>query len=787
MRIYEKARELGIPSKELIGQLQKLGFKPKTASSSFTKEMDKALSKTASSKPKEDEKKQTSGKKSGDSRRARLDAILKNIGKASGSPVSPQKIASSEKEEEEEKVPEPKPVPKTEELEKPPKPKKKKKLLPLKIFEGMTPQELATILDVEVKEILRTCISFGVMITSNQRLELDVIEAVAQEYGYFAILVSKQEFYAPEPKIEKEPVGEEKEEEVIEEKKDEKGKEEEDKDEEEEEEVEIKKKTSEEPQEKPKDTKTKLAKGKPKKKPRKKGKKTKGKKGAGEQSRAPIVTVMGHVDHGKTTLLDYIRNANVVGGEKGGITQHIGAYEVKTKSGKITFIDTPGHEAFTQMRARGADVTDIVVLVVSQDDGVMPQTKEAIDHAKAADVPIIVAINKMDLPGASADRVKNDLTQHGVVVEDWGGDILNAEISALQGEGVDHLMELILLQAEMMELTADPHKPAKGFVVESELDKFCGAMATLLVLEGTLKVGDSIITGEFSGRIRSMQNDEGDKIKEAKPSTPVYVMGLGGVPQAGEDFYVVENDSKARKIAEKIKEDRELEDTDESSDEAMTLEDFYSLVEKSELKELPLVLKADVDGSLEAIKGLLENIESNEVSIKFVHCGVGAISENDVLLASTSGAVVIGFNVKPDSRAKKAAEKEKVDIKLYGIIYELEEDVKAALSGMLEPDIVEEQIGIAEIRQVFQIPKRGKIAGSYIQNGVVRRGAKVKILRVGEEIGVGEINGLRRFKDDVKEVATGYECGIEISGNTQFKEGDILEIYEVKKIARRLK
>ncbi len=739
-RVYQKARELGIESKVLLEALHKLGFEVKTASSSFTDKMEEAIDNYDFETGKTKESGKAKTKKADSTRDARREAILKRMmSKAGGKPVSPKKTVSVEPTKEEKEASAKHAVPKTTELEVKPKPRKREKLKPLRVMEKMTPIDIAKAIDKNVSEVLRACMTFGVMATSNQRLGLDVIEAVAEELGYFAILVSEEEFYAP----------------------------------------------PEPPKKEEKAEKAELAEKKPSvKKARKKRKKRKPGEQL-EQARAPIVTVMGHVDHGKTTLLDYIRNTNVVAGEKGGITQHVGAYEVKTSLGNITFIDTPGHEAFTAMRARGAESTDIVVLIVAQDDSLMPQAIEAIEHTKAAGVPMIVAINKMDLPGANAEKVKNDLAQYGVMVEDWGGEVQCTEISALTGEGVKDLLEEIVLQAEILELTADPDQPAKGVVVEALLDKFRGATATLLVQEGTLKTGDSIVAGNEYGRIRSMEDERGNRIKKAPPATPVVITGINGVPQAGDLFEVVQNDSVARKIVEE--ELAQLAQDEESGKKKMTLEDFFAKMEGQLIKELPVVLKADVNGSLEAVRGVLTSLGNEEVKVKIVSAGVGAITENDVLLASTSNAIIIGFSVKPDNRAKKAAEKEGVDIQLYDIIYTLQEDVIAALEGMLEPEMVEENIGTVEIRQLFKITKVGKIAGCYVLDGEVRRGARVDVIRANEVIGSGTISTLKRFKDDVKEVSAGFECGIEIEGFKDYREDDILQIYETKKVVRRLK
>ncbi len=759
-RVYEKARELGIESKDLLEALLKLGFEVKTAAGSFSEDMEEAVKnydfKTGEAKA---EAEIIEDKKTDVVRDARREAILKRMmGKGAGKAVTPMKTVSVEPIiEEKETAPSKHAVPKSTELEQKPRPKKTAKLEPLRVMEKMTPQDIAKATKKEVSEVLRACMTFGVMATSNQRLGLDVIEAIAEELGYFAILVSEQEFYSPPepPKKEKKPVIEP--------------------------EPELDELDTEMASEAGVETKPELKDDKSKKPKKKKAKKVAGK---ADKTRAPVVTVMGHVDHGKTTLLDHIRNTNVVAGEKGGITQHIGAYVVKTPKGYITFVDTPGHEAFTAMRARGAELTDIVVLIVAQDDSLMPQTREAIDHARAAGVPIIVAINKMDLPGANADRVKNDLAQLELLVEDWGGDVQCAEISALSGDGVDELLDEIVLQAEMLELVADPTVPAKGVVVEALLDKFRGATATILVQEGTLKKGDSLVAGLEYGRIRSMEDERGKQVNEAPPSTPVVITGLNGVPQAGDIFEVVKNDTIARKIVEEKL--ARLHQDEESGKKKISLEDFFAIMEGKLVKNLSVVIKADVDGSLEAVKGVLSALGNEEVKVNIVSTGVGGITENDVLLASTSNAVILGFSVKPDSRAKKAAEKEGVDIKTYDIIYELQEDVIAALEGMLEPEMVEEKIGTVEIRQVFRITKVGKIAGCYVLDGEVHRDSKVEIVRAGEAIGTGKISTLKRFKDDVKEVAAGFECGIEVEGFRDYQEGDILNIFETKKVVRRL-
>jgi len=499
--------------------------------------------------------------------------------------------------------------------------------------------------------------------------------------------------------------------------------------------------------------------------------------------RPPVVTVMGHVDHGKTTLLDAIRHTKVTEQEAGGITQHIGAYQVDVDGKQITFIDTPGHEAFTTMRARGAQATDIAILVVAADDGVMPQTVEAINHAKAAGIPIIVAINKIDKPNASPDKVKQQLTEYGLVPEEWGGQTVCVEISALKGQGIDQLLEMILLVAEIEELKANPERPASGIVIESELDKGRGPVATVIVRNGTLKVGNSVSAGTTFGRVRSMTNDKGQRIKEAGPSVPVQVQGFAEVPQAGEKFYVVD-EKTARLLSEKRKEEQREKKLQQQS--KVSVGDLFKQLGENDKKELNIVLKADVQGSLEALKGSLEKIESDEVEVNVIHSGVGAVSETDVMLASASNALIIGFNVRPDTNAKKAAENEGVDIRLYRVIYEAIEDITNLMAGLLEPEYQEKYLGRAEVRATFKVPKVGTVAGSYIVDGKITNKSKVRVIRDGVVIYEGEIGSLKRFKDDVKEVEQGYECGIGIENFNDIKVGDIIEAFTIEEVQRKL-
>ena len=500
------------------------------------------------------------------------------------------------------------------------------------------------------------------------------------------------------------------------------------------------------------------------------------------KERAPIVTIMGHVDHGKTTLLDTIRNTRVTAGEAGGITQHIGAYQVRAKDKKITFLDTPGHAAFTTMRARGAKITDVTILVVAADDGVMPQTIEAINHAKAAEVPIIVAVNKMDKPQANPDRVMNELVEYGLISEEWGGDTIFVPISALKGEGIDELLENILLVTEMQELKANPNRLALGTVIEAKLDKGRGAVATLLVQNGSLNVGDPLVVGNTFGRVRAMINDRNKNINVAKPSTPVEITGLQDVPNAGDRFVVFGDEKTARQIGEK-RQQQYIETTRQASS-AVSLDTLFEQMKQGEMKDLNIIIKADVQGSVEALAMSLAKIDVEGVNVRIIHTGVGAINESDITLAVASNAVVIGFNVRPDGNAKQMAQTEQVDIRLHSIIYKVIEEIEAAMTGLLDPEFVEKVIGLAEVRQVYKVSKIGTIAGAYVTEGKVSRDGKVRVIRDSVVIYEGEIDTLRRFKDDVKEVQSGYECGMTVENFNDIKEGDVFEVYimeEVKK------
>jgi len=500
------------------------------------------------------------------------------------------------------------------------------------------------------------------------------------------------------------------------------------------------------------------------------------------KERPAVVTIMGHVDHGKTTLLDSIRNSKVTAGEAGGITQHIGAYQVDVNDKKITFLDTPGHAAFTTMRARGAQVTDITILVVAADDGVMPQTVEAISHAKAAGVPIIVAVNKMDKPAANPDRVMQELTEYELVPEAWGGDTIFVPISAIQGEGIDNLLEMILLVSEVEEYKANPNRYATGTVIEAQLDKGKGTIATLLVQNGTLRVGDPIVVGTSFGRVRAMVSDIGRRVKVAGPSTPVEITGLNEVPQAGDRFMAFADEKKARQIGESRAQEALLAQRGEKS--KLSLEDLFQQIQEGDVKEINLIVKADVQGSVEAMAASLRKIDVEGVKVKIIHTGVGAITESDIILASASNAIVIGFNVRPDVNAKRTAELENVDVRLHRIIYKVIEEIESAMQGMLDPEFEEKVIGQAEVRQTFKVTKVGTIAGCYVIDGKITRDSGVRIIRDGVVVFEGQLDTLKRFKDDVKEVAQNYECGITIERYNDLKEGDIIEAYIMEEVKR---
>ncbi len=583
----------------------------------------------------------------------------------------------------------------------------------IKVSEFITAAELADVLEVEPNEVIKKCLELGMMVSINQRLDMDTIVAVADEFG---CEVEIEQEYGTE---------------LVEE--------------------------GEEEEEDEKDL----------------------------VPRPPIVTIMGHVDHGKTSLLDYIRKSNIIAGEAGGITQHIGAYEVSLGSREITFLDTPGHEAFTAMRARGAQVTDIVILIVAADDGVQPQTIEAINHAQAANVPIVVAISKIDKPNANVEKVKKDLAEHNILVEDWGGKYQCAEISSKTGQGVDRLLEMILLEADILELKANPKRLARGIIIESKLDKGKGPVATVLVQQGTLRVGNLFVAGQYGGKVRAMYNERNQKIKEAPPSTPVQVVGFEGVPQAGDTFVVLRTEREVREISTKrqqIRREQELR-----RKRHITLDQIAQRIKHGEVRELNLIIKADVVGSIEALTDALMKLATDEVAVNVIHKAVGGISESDVLLASASQAIIIGFQVRPSLQARELAEKENVDIRLYRVIYDAVEDVRAALEGMLEPEVTEELTGTLEVRQVFKVPKVGTVAGCYVVSGKVSRNDLTRIYREDKLLNESKITSLKRFKDDVKEVAAGFECGVGIEGFDDIKVGDIIETYKLVTTARKLK
>ncbi len=581
----------------------------------------------------------------------------------------------------------------------------------IKVTEFVTANEVATMMDVTVTDVISACMSLGLMISMNQRLDAETLTIVAEEFGYNVEFVDAE----------------------VEE-------------------------TVEEEVDNPADL----------------------------TSRAPIVTVMGHVDHGKTSLLDYIRNANVIAGESGGITQHIGAYAVELEDGqKITFLDTPGHEAFTAMRARGTQVTDIAVIVISADDAIMPQTKEAISHAQAAGVPIVFAINKIDKPDANPDKVKEELAQMDLLVEDWGGKIQSHDVSALKGTGVKELLEKILLEAEILELKANPNKLANGSVVEAFLDKGKGYVATVLVDGGTLKVGDYILAGHHSGKVKALQDERGRNVEEAGPSRPVSILGLDGAPQAGDKFKVYEDEREAKQIA--AKRSQLSREQSVRTQRHITLDEIGRRIALGGFKELNIIIKGDVDGSVEALTDSLQKLSTEEIQVNIIHKGVGAITESDVLLASASEAIIIGFNVRPSVSARQLAEKEEIDIRNYSIIYKVIDEVKDAMEGMLSPDIVEEITGSAEVRETYKISKVGTIAGCMVQEGKIYRSSKIRLIRDNVVIFTGELTSLKRFKDDAKEVAKGYDCGIQIKNYNDVMVDDVIEAYQEVEVKKKLK
>ncbi len=583
----------------------------------------------------------------------------------------------------------------------------------IKVGEFITLGEFAEHLGVKANEVIAACLQMGVMTTINQRLDMDTMQTVADEFGYTVLALEEEE------------------------------------EEEEFEELQVD-------------------------------------EGGGDpEPRSPVVTVMGHVDHGKTSLLDYLRKSDVVEGESGGITQHIGAYSVRLPDGRaVTFLDTPGHAAFTAMRARGARVTDLIILIAAADDSVMPQTIEAIDHARAAQVPIVIAVNKVDLPTANVDKIKRELAERDVLVEEWGGKVPCAEISAKTGQGIDHLLELLLLEADLLELKAVSDRRARGTVIEAKLDKGRGPVATVLVQEGTLRVGDPFITGIYSSRVRALLNEHGERLKEAGPSTPVQVLGLPGVPQAGDSFVVTYSDREAKDLS--LRRQLVKREQDQRKLRSITLSDLHDHIQQGRMGELRVIVKGDVDGSVEAISQELGGITHEEVRVSVIRGGVGAISESDVLLAAASRAIIIGFHVQTEPAVRDLAAQDGVEIRNYKIIYEVVEEIRAALSGLLAPSLDEEVVGKAEVRQIFSASRTGTIAGCMVQNGKITRNNQVRVMRDGEAVFTGGIASLRRFKDDVREVSDGFECGIGVEGFNEIEEGDVIEAFVMIETQRTL-
>ncbi|WP_394331689.1 translation initiation factor IF-2 [Flavobacterium limnosediminis] len=581
----------------------------------------------------------------------------------------------------------------------------------LKVTEFVTVGEIATMMDVPITKVIGTCMSLGIMVTMNQRLDAETLSIVADEFGYEVEFITTDIEEAIE---------------VVE--------------------------------DRPEDL----------------------------THRAPIVTVMGHVDHGKTSLLDYIRKTNVIAGESGGITQHIGAYGVELDNGQeIAFLDTPGHEAFTAMRARGAQVTDIAIIVIAADDDIMPQTKEAISHAQAAGVPLIFAINKVDKPNANPEKIKERLAAMNLLVEDWGGKYQSHDISAKTGLGVKELLEKVLLEAEILDLKANPNKPAVGTVVEAQLDKGRGYVSTILVQAGTLKVGDYVLAGKNHGKVKAMFDERGNSVKEAGPSTPISILGLDGAPTAGDKFNVFEDEREAKQIAAKRM--QLLREQSVRTQKHITLAEIGRRIALGQFKELNIILKGDVDGSVEALSDSFSKLSTEEIQIKIIHKGVGAITESDVLLASASDAIIIGFNVRPAGNAKQLADKEEIDIRHYSIIYDAIDDLKDAMEGMLSPEMKEEITGTAEIRELFKISKVGTIAGCMVTDGKILRNARIRLIREGVVIYTGELLALKRFKDDVKEVSKGYDCGMQIKNYNDLKEYDLIECFHEVEVKKKLK
>lgn len=707
VRVYELARTLGVPSKELMHELKKQGIELKSHMSSVdeeTAELVVALLKVSSASPASwaAAPPPIPGESAADEA---VEASATSTGVAVAPPLPPPAPAAPV-------LPETPPVVVPPKVTAPAQPVAPVTAPPGKrihLGEVITVKELAAKVQMPPPVVIKSLMQMGVMASINAVIDAEKARALAQSFGYAVETVSADQEDALAEEV---------------------------------------------------DTAENLVR------------------------RAPVVTVMGHVDHGKTSLLDAIRETNVTQREAGGITQHIGAYEVNTQRGKIVFLDTPGHEAFTAMRARGAQVTDIVVLVVAADDGVMPQTVEAIAHARAANVPIVVALNKVDLPNANPDRVRQQLSEQGLVPEQWGGETIYVEVSAKRKLNIDALLEMILLQAEILELQANPSRRGKGVVIEAKLDKTRGPVATLLVQNGSVRVGEAFVVGMHYGRIRSLLNDRGEKILQAGPATPVEIAGLSGVPLAGDTFQAVADEKKARQIAA-LRQQRRREESMQATSR-VTLEDLYRQIKEGEVKELNTLIKADVQGSVQVVRDTLEKQSTSEVRLRVLQGAVGGITESDVMLASASNAIIIGFNVRPTPKAQELAEREGVDLRLYTIIYDLIADVRAALEGLLEPEVTERMLGRAEVRETFQIPRVGMVAGCYVTEGTISRNAECRLVRDNVVVYQGRIASLRRFKEDVQEVSSGYECGISLERFSDVKRGDRIEPFVREQTAKRL-
>ena len=726
-RVYEVAREFHLSSEALLEVLRGRGYSVKGHMSVVTEEMRKAIVKKFEEEKAAQKEELARKKKKLEARRRAERVTSKKQKKWRKKPgVKPAEKPKGRFKKDRPKVDQKaveasvkKTLARMEGREKPKKKYQKRKTKPdgeieetnvIQVSEFISVAELAEMMEVSPTEVISKCMEMGLLVTINQRLDMDTITMVADEFDFE---VEQMAEYGAD---------------VFEEEEDEE--------------------ESLEP-------------------------------------RAPVVTIMGHVDHGKTKLLDYIRQSNVVATEAGGITQHIGAYDVEVAGGKITFLDTPGHEAFTAMRARGTQVTDVVVLVVAADEAVMPQTKEAIDHARAANVPIVVAINKIDKPNANAEAIRKQLAQQGLLVEEWGGKTIAVDVSAKTGEGVPKLLEMLLLVAQMMEFKANSIKNAKGVIVEAELDKGKGPVATVLVQEGTLRMGDPFVTGLYSGRVRRLINARGRTLKKAGPSIPVQVIGISGVPMAGDTFIAMDSEREARELS--LKRQQLKREHIYRPVKRITLDDISQQIQTGKAKDLCLILKGDVDGSVEALSDTLMKLSTDEVKIRVIHRGVGAISTSDVLLAVASEAIIIGFHVQPDAKARSLAQQESIDIRVYNIIYEVVNDVRAAIEGLLEPVMKENIVGTLEVRDIFRASGIGTVAGCFVKSGVVRRNMNVRLVRDSVMIYDGKIASLRRFKEDVREVQNGFECGVGLERYSDIKTDDILEVYEVVETKRELK